>query len=244
MKTLSPYLALSGHPRTSTAELAALAEWFGFELWTTRPLPADRGGLVLTAGGPRLQVPGLPATPWHPGFTPWRLSRGADDALVRATGARPGRRIVDATLGFGHDALVLRAAGADVVGIECRPALAYLTWSGHASQRVGPPLALRLGDFRDVLPSLPADSADVVYFDPMFPTESTGPNPTWAPVRAAACHDRLDEAGFAAARRVATERIVLKLAPGAPLPVFGGVTPSLVQTKRARLAVYTTREST
>lgn len=244
MKPLSPYLALSGHPRTSSAELATLAEWFGFELWTTRPLPADRTGVVLTATGPRLQVPGLPPTTWHPGFTPWRLARGPDDALVRATGACPGRRIVDATLGFGHDALVLRAAGATVLGIECRPSLAFLTWSGHASQPVGPPLALRLGDFREVLPLLPPDSADVVCFDPMFPAEATGPNPTWAPVRAAACHDRLDDAGFEAARRVATHRIVLKLAPGAPLPTFGGVTPSVVQTKRARLAVYPTREST
>ena len=244
VNAVQPYLALSGNARVATAEFEALADWFGFEPWPTRPLPADRPGLVLAAGGPRLHVPGLPPTAWHPGFTPWRLSHGADDALVRATAAGPGRCIVDATLGLGHDALILRAAGAHVVGIECRPALAYLTWSGHASRPVGPPLALRLGDFRDGLAAMPADSADVVCFDPMFPVEATGPNATWAPVRSAACHDRLDEAGFAAARRVARDRIVLKLAPGEPPPTLGGVTPLLVQSRRARFALYPTREST
>lgn len=244
VKTLKPYLALSGHPRMTTAAVADLAEWYGLEPWPTRPLPADRTGVVVTSSGPWLHVPGLPPTAWHPGLTPWRLSRGGEDPLVRATAAGPGRRIVDATLGLGHDALVLRAAGASVLGVECRPALALLTFFGHAAKAVGPALALRLGDFRAVLGLLPTGSADVVYFDPMFPVESTGPNPTWAPVRAAACHDRLDEAGFAAARRVATERIVLKLAPGAAPSALGGVVPSVVQSKRARFAVYAAREST
>ncbi len=244
MNTLPPYLACSAHRDVPAGLHAALAVWLGVEVLDTRPLPAERVGLVLTAQGPVLRIPGLPPTRWHPGLTPWRLSRHGADPLVAAVGARPGCRVVDATLGFGHDALVLRAAGASVLGLECHPLLAWLTFAGHAGQPVGPPLHLRLGDFREILPALPPASAEVVYFDPLFPREATVGNPTWAPIRAVGAVGRLDAASLAAARRVATARVVLKLAPGEAPPDFGGRPPRLVQSNRARYAVYDVAEST
>lgn len=238
------YLACSAHRDVQSGLHTALAAWLGVEAVDDRPLPVDRVGLVLTGQGPVLRIPGLPPTRWHRGMTPWRLSRLDADPLIAATGAGPGCRIIDATLGFGHDALVLRAAGASVCGLECHPLLAWLTYDGHARQHVGPPLHLRLGDFREILPDLPRATADVVYFDPLFPAAATGTNPTWAPVRAIGARGRVDAASFEAARRVAPARVVLKLAPGEAAPGFGGPPPRLVQSNRARYAVYDRVEST
>lgn len=218
--------------------MRAAAAFWGLEWLEARPLPVERVGLVVGRHGSALHVPGLPPTRWHPGMTGWRRARGADDPLRRALDLRPGESVLDATLGLGHDALVLRAGGATVTAAESQPLLAWLSFEGHAAQAVGPPLHLRLGGFREVLAALPEASYDHVYFDPLFPDDATGPNPTWAPVRAVGAVGRVEPCDLEAALRVARRRVVLKLCRGEAPPVVPRARLEETGSLRTRYAVY------
>jgi hypothetical protein len=80
---------------------------------------------------------------FHPGMAHHRvlrLRRGLDDPLVEMGQVQPGQRVVDATLGFGRDALVAAAAvgpTGKVVGLEASPALAAFADEGlhHCTHR-------------------------------------------------------------------------------------------------------------
>ena len=235
-----PYLACSRHSRWSQADFAELAAFLGVEAFAGRPLPTDRMGLVLGRRETRLHVPGLPAAIWHPGFTAQRIRRAGVDTLVQALRLVAGETVLDATLGLGHDALVLRAAGALVLGVECNPLLLFLTAEGHAGQPLGPPLHVRLGDFRDVLHAMEPRSIDHVYLDPLFPASEASPGiwGTWAPVRAAGRPGRLTESDLALAASRARRSVVVKRAPG-EVPLAGpAAAPRIVRSIRSAYAVY------
>jgi 16S rRNA (guanine1516-N2)-methyltransferase len=237
------YLAWSAHRTVRPDAAIALAEFFGLDLVAARPLPTDRPGLVLTGAGPVLRVPGHAPTPWHPGMTAWRLAQPATDPLLRALELRAGDRVLDGTLGFGHDALVLRAAGAEVIGVERSPLLALLTYLAHAERPVGPPLHLRLGRVEDVLSALPDGAVEHVYFDPRFPDAAGRRSCTWAPMRALCPAESFDDDGLRRARRVARRSVVVKVSPADhPLPL-DGVMPTIVRSARVRFAVYPARDS-
>ena len=71
---------------------------------------------------------------WHLGMAKSRIAcvrRGEPDRLVRALALSPAHPVVfDGHLGLAHDALVVAASGARVIGAEIDPILAYITECG------------------------------------------------------------------------------------------------------------------
>jgi 16S rRNA (guanine1516-N2)-methyltransferase len=176
-------------------------------------------------------------------MTAWRVARPETDPLLRALGLRPGETVLDGTLGFGHDALVLRAAGAVVTGVEQSPLLALLTFLAHARRPLGPPLHLRLGRFERVLDEFTDGAFDHVYLDPRFPDAAGRRSFTLAPMRSLCPEEALNEHWVRSALRVARRRVVVKLSPGdEPHPVAGEV-PEVIRSTRVRFAVYGARDS-
>lgn len=164
-----------------------------------------------------------------------RLLRGERDPLVEAAGLRPEDAVLDATLGFGQESLVLAAGLGEagrVVGVEASAPLAALAmagvpyWPAPADRLVGR-IGIEHADFRAKLESLPPGSFDVVYFDPMFRAPQSA-SPGFDVLRLLADSRPLDETDLALARRVARRRVVIKDACGGPelerlgVPVVAG----------------------
>ncbi len=121
-----------------------------------------------------------------PGFSPLfvdfsatalhqRRTAGKDLALVRAIKPQPGLKIIDATAGWGRDALVLAHHGAEVLMLERQPLMAALLEDGLARIEDDSPLKTRLSfcaeDALSYLQRLkPLDYPDIIYLDPMHPT--------------------------------------------------------------------------
>jgi 16S rRNA (guanine1516-N2)-methyltransferase len=218
------------------AAVHALARWCDAEPWLRRPLPRDRPGIQLTGEGLRLLAPGLPPVAWHPGFTARRIDRGEEETLVRVLRLRPGESVLDATLGLGHDAVVLAAAGARVLAIErVAPILVYTAF-GLRDAWPAPAAAItyRRADHQTLLPALAVGAVDHVFLDPMFPSKLVGASTILAPLRAIADGGRPSSALLAAARRVARRSVVLRLAAGEASPEGARVEGS----KRVRYAVW------
>ena len=108
-----------------------------------------------------------------------QLKRGATEHLLTALDLRPGKRVLDATLGLAADAAISSYIVGDegtVVGLEASPLLHFAVSYGlqhyvaedadltAALRRIQPAQALA----EDYLAQCAPDSFDVVYFDPMF----------------------------------------------------------------------------
>lgn len=235
------YLATSKTTGITRDELAHIARWIGAEPHYTRPLPADRPGLVLNVENMRLFAPGRKPTPWHPGMAHWRLRRPSD-RLPEIMGVEPGHSVVDATLGMGHDALLLARAGADVLALEQQAPLLFFTLDGMWHYR--PDLARNIrgmnAEHADWLARAPDESVDHVFFDPMFPADKGGESVTWTTLRTVARPGpRLPDAVLLDAVRVARRSVCLKLAPFEPAPrVQGAPTMRVDGSKRLHFAVW------
>ncbi len=164
------------------------------------------------------------------------------DPLLKAVGRK--KRVCDATLGWGRDALVLAAAGNEVVGIERNVVVGRLMALAVAAAMddawflrwVAPRFRVQVGDAATVLHER---AFDVVYLDPMFGGEDTKGQvkKDLAALRALVGEG---EAGagelFAAACAAAAERVVVKRAKNAA-PVAPGVSFD-VPGKAHRFDVY------
>ncbi len=235
------FVARSLHSGVSEAAARAVARWTGAEWTAARPLPSDRPGLVVTARGLRLHAPGIAPVWWHAGFALQRCARGSQDALVTALQLRPGEVVIDATLGMGHDALVLANAGARVLAWERLAPVLLFTACGLALEapRAARRIRFRRTDHAPVLRASPPQSVDHVFLDPMFPTRLAGPSANLAPLRAIARGGRPAPELVADARRVARRSVVLRLAQGEPVPDDAQV----VRSKRVRYAVWRSPEA-
>jgi hypothetical protein len=183
---------------------------------------------VLVAGktGPVVHTPGGEYF-FHLSMAELRINNlkdGNPDHMIAAMGLAPGMSVLDCTLGLATDAIVASyAAGEEgrVVGLESSPLIAAIAADGLAgftSDRPELTAALRriavvTADYNAYLPTLPAASFDVVYFDPMFrrPVRSSS---SMQPVRHLADHRPVSAAALDAARRVARRRVVMKEAGG------------------------------
>lgn len=190
---------------------------------------------------------------WHPGTAMLKLWRYAaanpkreDPAatrpmdLVVAAAIESGDRILDCTLGYGSDAIVMSwAVGATggVVGLEADPALAYLTAEGlkHYPERhhVSDEVAAAMGRIQvvstpclDYLRTLPDNSFDVVYFDPMF-QEAVEGSVALGALRHFAHTAPLDRATVAEAQRVSRRRVVVKERIGSGVFETLGITQTI-----------------
>ncbi len=233
------FFATSRRARVRDAELGRMAAWLCADPHRGRPLPRDRPGLVLDGRGLCLHAAGRKPQLWHPGLAHRRLQLPLDP-LVRVLDLRPGERVLDCTLGFGHDALVLAAAGADVLALEVFAPLLAFTLSGlSAYHPAGRRVHARRADHAAFLAAAPADTFDHVYLDPMFPPAEAGISNTWSALRTFAVGPRLPRAVLLDALRVARRTVVVKLAPTEPPPALPGRPAATVEgSKRVHYAVW------
>lgn len=233
------FFATSRRARVRDAHLGPMAAWLDADPHRGRPLPPDRPGLVLDGRGLCLHAPGRKAQLWHPGLAHRRLQL-AVDPLVRVLDLRPGERVLDGTLGFGHDALVLAAAGADVLALEIFAPLLAFTLAGLSTYHpAGRRVHARRADHAAYLAAAPDDAFDHVYLDPMFPPAEAGVSNTWSALRTFALGPRLPAPVLRDALRVARRTVVVKLAPSEPPPALPGAPGATVEgSKRVHYGVW------
>ena len=119
---------------------------------------------------------------FHPSMADLRLKHvaaGEPDHLIEALALKPGAKVLDCTLGLASDAIVASyAVGAQgkVVGVEASPLLAFAVAQGlkeYSTGRAEGDAAMRRiqvvhARAEDYLKTVPPNSFDAVYFDPMF----------------------------------------------------------------------------
>lgn len=161
---------------------------------------------------------------FHPSMAKLRIAEikaGKTDQMIKAMDLRPGEEVLDCTLGLGVDAIVasfVAGPAGRVVGVESSPVLAALVEHGLKNYRDRLPRELLeamrrievvCGDHLSHLQGLPAESFDVVYFDPMF-REPLYRSPAIGPLRILANDAPLDRRAVEEALRVARRRVVMK----------------------------------
>ena len=168
---------------------------------------------------------------FHRGMAELRILnfiRSGHDPMIAAMGLEPGMSVLDCTLGLAADALVAAFAAGDtgqVHGLEASTLVATLTqWGltdlcteGADARAETKQAAARIHvineDHQHFLTELPANSFDVVYFDPMF----RRPKPASVgiqPLRIFADTSPLTREAIQQAQRVARTRVVIKEAHG------------------------------
>ena len=159
-----------------------------------------------------------------------RLRRGdPNDQLLKAAGVREGDSVLDATFGFGQDALVLAWAVGEtgrVTALEGSPALAALAVAGmpywhEPGAELSRRIDLRCVDHARFLAEAEERSYDVVLFDPMF-RHPKAAAPGFELLRSLADARPLSLEAVERARRVARRLVVVKDAwPGRELERLG-----------------------
>ncbi|MDP2340256.1 MAG: class I SAM-dependent methyltransferase [Deltaproteobacteria bacterium] len=148
-----------------------------------------------------------------------RLS--SEDDLLRALGRGKGvLTVVDATAGIGRDAAALALAGFEVTAIERSP-LVQALWKDALARHHPPRLRFVDVDAVAFLDSVAetANAPDAVFLDPMYPgsKRKSQAQREMRILRAAVGDDVDVELLFAAARRAARKRVVIKRSNKAPL---------------------------
>ncbi|WP_127505788.1 class I SAM-dependent methyltransferase [Paenibacillus humicus] len=211
---------------------ARLAEELGARLVSRRgrtlgQLAAAYGDKeLLVATSTQLRYYGGPDEPpfyFHPSMAYVRVKRlrkGESDPLVELAGCRPGDSVLDCTAGLAGDSIVFSyAAGPEgsVTALESEPVLHAVVREGllsyetpledvnEAFRRIRPVLA----GHADYLKSLPDDSFDIVYFDPMF-RDPVQESSSIEPLRGLANHGALAAETVREAVRVARRTVLLK----------------------------------
>jgi 16S rRNA (guanine1516-N2)-methyltransferase len=187
---------------------------------------------------------------FHPGMAYQRikrLSQGLTDPLVEAAKLHRGQRILDATLGFGQDALVAATVvgpTGSVTGLEASPILSAFADEGL------PTCALPPGKDLDVAKVLTVHHAeatswlathherfDVALLDPMFLRPKRA-HPSFATLRRHALHAPLTDALIVAALSRATTAVA-KLGHQAALAALSTRPHAVHRTRSATWATFT-----
>lgn len=172
---------------------------------------------------------------FHPNMVNTRLGTlraGRQDRLVNAAGLKPGFRFLDGTCGLASDAIIASyVVGKEgkVSALESSGLLATIVRFGLQHCEVKPPTlkdAMRRitvihEDHTRFLKAQPADSWDIVYFDPMF-KETLSDAESIDLIRLTARHGEPDEGTIDEAQRVAKLAVVIKdRSPGPYLQSMG-----------------------
>ncbi|MBR0293353.1 MAG: class I SAM-dependent methyltransferase [Acidaminococcaceae bacterium] len=178
--------------------------------------------LIAGKNGPQLYSPeGMLL--YHPGLgkVRWQrvVQRHEKDNFLTAMDIRPGQRVLDCTVGLAADALLASHAVGEsgmVVGLEASLPLWFLISQGIMLYKSKLPELLQ--DLRRIeiihaeasvyLKTLPENSFDAVYFDPMF-RQPVRKSSEMVPLRPLAFHEPLSPETVELALRVAP-RIVIK----------------------------------
>jgi 16S rRNA (guanine1516-N2)-methyltransferase len=184
----------------------------------------DKELLVVTSK--QLRYYGGPEEPpfyFHPSMAYVRVKRlrkGEADPMVELAGCRRGDEVLDCTAGLAGDSIVFSyACGPEgaVTALESEPVLHAVVREGllsyesplqdvsEAFRRIRPVHA----GHADYLKSLPDNSFDIVYFDPMF-RDPVQESSSIGPLRGLANHDALSPETVQEAVRVARRTVLLK----------------------------------
>lgn len=160
---------------------------------------------------------------WHPNMALLKIKamqNGEIDPIIRAMDLQIGSSVLDCTLGFAADALVVSSyigKSGRIIGTEANEYIAYLTQTGlknyyvddeelkHAMERI----EVINTNYNDYLKSLSDNSFDIVYFDPMFKAPNMK-SPFMNSLRPFAEHSYLTKEAVKEALRVAKKRVVAK----------------------------------
>ena len=205
-----------------------------------------RGALVVDSDQLRLVYRGR-SYHFHPNMAHHRVTAvqaGRGDRLLTVAELKSGDRFLDCTCGLGADAIVAaHAVGPDgqVEALETSTLLATVVANGMArGDHRNPALVaamrrvtVRHATAEHVLATLPSQSWDVVYFDPMFdtPVEATT---SLGLVRLLAATDVPTRATLTEARRVARRCVVVKDRATGSLLEQLGLTPVGTTRRRVR----------
>ena len=178
--------------------------------------------LVFTQKGPIIHTP-MGQYFFHLSMADLRIKGliiGKHDHMTNAMQLTPGISVLDCTLGLATDAIVasfVTGVGGRITGLESASLIAIVARLGladftHSSSDIT--AALRRieviqADYYQYLPSLPDNSYDIVYFDPMFrhPINSSS---SLKSIRTIADNRPLSLEIIEQAYRVANKRVVLK----------------------------------
>ena len=169
---------------------------------------------------------------------------GRQQPLHKAIGTH-ARHVVDATAGFGQDAVLLACMGFQVTAFERNPVIAAILFDGlqrgKLVEALTEPLSqldLVMADAKEGLSKL-VDRPDVVYIDGMFPVKRSKAALAKKPMRLARRlvgeDDDLPEL-LAIARRFALNRVVVKR-PQSAKPLSTAVS-SRLKTKLVSYDIY------
>jgi hypothetical protein len=178
--------------------------------------------LVVTKNGPVVHTAGGDFF-FHLSMAELRIKNlinGKHDHMVAAMGLKEGMSVLDCTLGLATDALVasLAVGGAGkVVGLEASALIAFVTEYGLKNfalqeeylKEAFTRIQVINIDFNSYLRTLPANSFDVVYFDPMF-RQPIQKSSTLKPIRYLADNRPLAVEALNYATRIAKKRVVIK----------------------------------
>jgi len=161
---------------------------------------------------------------FHPNMAQLRLKnliKGQKDNMIEAMQLKPGMEVLDCTLGMASDAIIasfIVGTTGRVVGVEANPLMATVIQDGLNKFLTVEPLGLQSAmrrveviqqDYENYLKLVPAQSFDVVYFDPMF-RHPLKESLHLLPLRALADHRAVTIEAINEARRVARHCVVMK----------------------------------
>ncbi|MFZ5651914.1 MAG: class I SAM-dependent methyltransferase [Bacillota bacterium] len=166
---------------------------------------------------------------FHPGMAKLRINdilNGKTDQMIKALDFRPGDTLIDCTLGLGSDAIVASFIneGGKVTGLEhskiicliVKKGLAeYCEGSDPAVERAMREINVICGDYNVFLKNMEDDSADIIYFDPMFRAPA-GKSSAMEAMRPLTNNAPLSPEALREAVRVARRRVVVKEARNSP----------------------------
>lgn len=176
---------------------------------------------------------------WHPGTSViklWDVGLGKGNQLLEAASIEEGDVVLDCTLGYGSDAIVMASAvGAKgkVIGLEASEFMAYLTRQGLENYtQVRDEIKTAMSrievvhcDYVEYLSKQPDNSVDIIYFDPMFQNPNMESKSLNA-IRDFAEMGPLEPSSIDEALRVCRKRVIVKERIG------GGVFKALGITNR------------
>lgn len=160
---------------------------------------------------------------WHPGTSViklWETGLGGSNQLIKAAQIQEGDHILDCTLGYGSDAIVMAWAAGEtgkVTGLEDNRYLAFLACDGLKHyQQVSDPIRQAMhrvevihSNYKTYLSTQEDNSIDIVYFDPMFQSPNKASTSLNA-IREFANMSDLDKRWVDEALRVCKKRVIVK----------------------------------
>lgn len=181
---------------------------------------------------------------WHPGtavLKVWNQSKGDYGQLLKAVELKEGDRVLDCTLGYGSDAIVMASAvgnAGSVVGLEANENVAYLTADGLKNyEQVSPEVKASMervevihDRYENFLSQQPDNFFDVVYFDPMFRSPNQD-SKSMSALRQFADMSPLSQDSIREALRVCRRRVVVKERIGSGVFKALGITERVGEIK-------------